>query len=100
LGAIRSGLVGYAVYNETWQQWLLIHNPKVGGSIPSPATNLPILQKPSSTAYAAICSRVSDLSPLRRKAASEDQPNVSLGDMTPREFLLTQNPEFSTYGWS
>jgi len=31
---------------------------------------------------------------------NEERPHDSLGDMTPREYLLTQNPEVSTYGWS
>jgi putative transposase len=31
---------------------------------------------------------------------NEERPHDALGDMTPREFLLTQNPEVSTYGWS
>ena len=31
---------------------------------------------------------------------NEERPHDALGDMTPREFLLTKNPEVSTYGWS
>ena len=31
---------------------------------------------------------------------NEERPHDALGDMTPREFLLTRNPEVSTYGWS
>lgn len=34
------------------------------------------------------------------KEYNEERPHDSLGDMTPREFLLTQNPEVSTYAWS
>src|SRR5438552_92985 len=34
------------------------------------------------------------------KEYNEERPHDSLGDMTPREFLLTQNPEVSTYDWS
>ena len=29
---------------------------------------------------------------------NEERPHDSLGDMTPREYLLTQTPEVSTYG--
>src|SRR5215813_9341138 len=32
-------LLGYAVHDETRSRRVLIHNPKVGGSIPPPATN-------------------------------------------------------------
>jgi putative transposase len=31
---------------------------------------------------------------------NQERPHDSLGDMTPREYLLTQNPEVSTYGWT
>jgi putative transposase len=31
---------------------------------------------------------------------NDDRPHDALGDLSPREFLLTQNPEVSTYGWS
>jgi len=31
---------------------------------------------------------------------NEDRPHDALGDLSPREFLLTQTPEISTYGWS
>ena len=34
------------------------------------------------------------------KEYNEDRPHDSLGDMTPREFLLTQKPEVSSYDWS
>jgi putative transposase len=34
------------------------------------------------------------------KEYNEERPHDALGDMTPREFLLTQNPEISTHGWS
>ena len=34
------------------------------------------------------------------KEYNEERPHDSLGDMTPREFLLTQKPEVSTYDWS
>jgi len=34
------------------------------------------------------------------KEYNEERPHESLGDMTPREFLLTQNPEVSSYDWS
>ena len=34
------------------------------------------------------------------KEYNEERPHDALGDMTPREFLLTQMPEISTYGWS
>jgi putative transposase len=34
------------------------------------------------------------------KEYNEERPHDALGDMTPREFLLTQKPEVSTYGWS
>src|SRR5438874_447166 len=34
------------------------------------------------------------------KEYNEERPHDSLGDMTPREYLLTQNPEVSTYDWS
>ena len=34
------------------------------------------------------------------KEYNEERPHDSLGDMTPREFLLTQNPDVSTYDWS
>ncbi len=34
------------------------------------------------------------------KEYNEERPHDSLGDMTPREFLLTKNPEVSTYDWS
>jgi len=31
---------------------------------------------------------------------NEERPHDSLGDMTPREYLLTQKPEISTCGWT
>jgi putative transposase len=31
---------------------------------------------------------------------NEERPHESLGNLTPREFLLTNNPDASTYGWS
>ena len=31
---------------------------------------------------------------------NEERPHESLGNMTPREYLLTKNPEVSTYQWS
>jgi putative transposase len=31
---------------------------------------------------------------------NEERPHEALGDLTPREFLLTQNPEISPYRWS
>ena len=31
---------------------------------------------------------------------NEERPHDSLGDLTPREYLLTQNPDVSTYDWS
>ena len=34
------------------------------------------------------------------KEYNEERPHDSLGDMTPREFLLTHKPEISTYEWS
>ena len=34
------------------------------------------------------------------KEYNEERPHDSLGDMTPREFLLTHKPEVSTYEWS
>src|SRR5205085_4231855 len=34
------------------------------------------------------------------KEDNEERPHDSLGDMTPREYLLTQNQELSTYDWS
>ena len=34
------------------------------------------------------------------KEYNEERPHDALGDMTPREFLLTQKPEISTHGWS
>lgn len=34
------------------------------------------------------------------KEYNGERPHESQGDMTPREFLLTQNPEVSTYDWS
>ncbi len=30
---------------------------------------------------------------------NEERPHESLGNMTPREFLLSHNPEVSSYGW-
>jgi transposase InsO family protein len=30
---------------------------------------------------------------------NEERPHESLGNKTPREFLLSHNPEISTYGW-
>jgi len=34
------------------------------------------------------------------KEYNEERPHDSLGGMTPREYLLTQNPKVSTYDWS
>src|SRR5204862_3895753 len=34
------------------------------------------------------------------KEYNEERPHDSLGDMTPREFLLPQTSEVSTYDWS
>jgi len=34
------------------------------------------------------------------KEYNEERPHDSLGDMTPREYLLTHKPEISTYEWS
>jgi putative transposase len=34
------------------------------------------------------------------KEYNEERPHDSLGDMTPREFLLTQDPEISTCAWT
>lgn len=34
------------------------------------------------------------------KEYNEERPHDSLGDMTPREFLRTQQPEVSTQVWS
>ena len=34
------------------------------------------------------------------KEYNEERPHESLGDMTPREYLLTQKPEISSYEWS
>ena len=34
------------------------------------------------------------------KEYNEERPHESLGDLTPREFLLTQKPEISTHQWS
>ena len=34
------------------------------------------------------------------KEYNEERPHEALGDLTPREYLLTQNPEVSTYDWS
>ena len=34
------------------------------------------------------------------KEYNEERPRESLGDLTPREFLLTQKPEISTQWWS
>ena len=31
---------------------------------------------------------------------NEERPHDALGDMTPREFLLTQAPEISTCAWT
>jgi putative transposase len=31
---------------------------------------------------------------------NQERPHDSLGDLSPREFLLTKMPEVSTYGWS
>jgi len=31
---------------------------------------------------------------------NEERPHDALGDMTPREYLLTQKPDLPTYGWS
>jgi len=36
----------------------------------------------------------------RIKEYNDERPHDALGDMTPREFLLTQKPEVSPYGWS
>ena len=34
------------------------------------------------------------------KEYNEERPHESLGDMTPREYLLTQKPEISSYQWT
>ena len=34
------------------------------------------------------------------KEYNEERPHDALGDMTPREFLLTKKPEVSTYDWT
>jgi putative transposase len=34
------------------------------------------------------------------KEYNEERPHESLGDMTPREYLLTQKPETSIYEWT
>ena len=34
------------------------------------------------------------------KEYNEERPHDSLGDMTPREYLLTQKPEISIKDWS
>jgi putative transposase len=34
------------------------------------------------------------------KEYNEERPHDALRDMTPREFLLTQDPEISTCAWS
>src|SRR5437764_6118316 len=34
------------------------------------------------------------------KEYNEERPHDALGDMSPREYLLTQNPEVSIYGWT
>ena len=34
------------------------------------------------------------------KEYNEERPHDSLGDMTPREYLLTQKPKVSINGWS
>ena len=34
------------------------------------------------------------------KEYNEERPHESLGNMTPREYLLTQKPENSSYEWS
>jgi putative transposase len=34
------------------------------------------------------------------KEYNEERPHESLGHLTPREFLLTQNPEISTNEWT
>lgn len=31
---------------------------------------------------------------------NEDRPHDALGDLSPREFLLTKLPEISTYEWT
>ncbi len=33
------------------------------------------------------------------KEYNEERPHESLGNLTPREYLLTKHPETSTYGW-
>jgi putative transposase len=33
------------------------------------------------------------------KEYNEERPHEALGNLTPREFLLTNNPDASTYGW-
>ena len=33
------------------------------------------------------------------KDYNEERPHEALGNMTPREYLLTHNPEISSYGW-
>lgn len=34
------------------------------------------------------------------KEYNQERPHDALGDMSPREFLLNQKPEISTYGWT
>jgi len=34
------------------------------------------------------------------KEYNEERPHESLGHLTPREFLLTQKPEISSYEWT
>ena len=34
------------------------------------------------------------------KEYNEDRPHDALGDLSPREFLLTKIPEVSPYGWT
>ena len=33
------------------------------------------------------------------KEYNEERPHEALGNLTPREYLLTKNPDSSTYGW-
>lgn len=35
----------------------------------------------------------------RLREYNEERPHESLGNKTPKEFLLGQNPEISSYGW-
>jgi putative transposase len=46
------------------------------------------------------CSEVREKTELWLKEYNEERPHKSLGHLTPREHLLTQKPEVSTYQWS